>query len=124
MRTDISNRKLKRLFSIIWVLVIFIGTTFPNSDITVGANVLVPHVDKIAHFTMYFILQLLLMWQFDEIKTGRFQIRILLLVCAYGILLELIQKYFLVDRFFESYDIIANITGAFMGIILFHRIKT
>lgn len=73
---------------------------------------------------MYFTLQFLLQWQYEDRMNKRLEIRIFIMVCSYGILLELVQQFFLKDRFFEIFDIIANITGALMGILFFHFIKT
>ncbi len=85
---------------------------------------LFPHADKIVHFIMYFFLQVLCMRHNGILNLKNKTTLIFGLVIFYGIFLELVQGYFLVDRFFENYDIIANITGAFIGIVFFNFIKS
>ena len=87
-------------------------------------NILGPHGDKVAHFGMYFILQYLFCL---SIHGSRFRQKLLLtflVTATYGIIMEVIQHVFLESRFFEIPDIIANITGALSGILLFHFLKT
>jgi VanZ family protein len=86
--------------------------------------VLFPHADKVVHFGIYFILQVLVMWAFARKDNP---LTIILSFCfsvIYGILLEGIQHFFLPDRFFEIFDIIANITGALSGLLFFKLFKT
>lgn len=117
-------RKLEKSLAVIWAIVIFAASVMPSDNISIESNMLFPHADKVVHFGMYFILQLLFMrYDSSEVK-GKNKVIIFILVVSYGFIIELIQGYFLVDRFFENYDIIANITGALMGILFFNRIKS
>ena len=45
-------------------------------------------------------------------------VKVVLALLTLGIILEIGQFYFLVGRYFEMYDIIANIIGASAGIAL------
>ena len=119
-----SERTLKVLISTLWILLIFVFSTVLKPNISIEKNILFPHADKLAHFVMYFILQLLLMYQYENRICKRKELKIFISVCTYGILLEVFQHLFLADRFYEIFDIIANITGAFSGMLFFHFIKT
>ena len=119
-----AERTLIELFSTVWILVILIFSTVLKPNISVEENILFPHADKVAHFGMYFILQLLLMFQYENRIFKRKEFKVFISVCTYGVLLEGFQHFFLAERFFEIFDIIANITGAFTGILFFHFIKT
>ena len=117
-------RKLEKWLAPCWAIVILVLSIMPTSDMSIHSDMLFPHADKVVHFTMYFILQVFSMSNNLLASKRRNDIFIFSLVAAYGVLMELIQGYFLVDRFFDYYDIIANITGALMGNLFFNRIKS
>ena len=119
-----GTRKLSAGLSVSWVLIILIFSTISQANISVDYHILLTHVDKFVHFSMYFILQLLLMWNYHCSDLINKHEKIFLSVCFYGLALELIQYIFLKDRFFEIFDIIANITGAFVAFLFFQLFKT
>ncbi|HHM21213.1 MAG TPA: hypothetical protein ENJ20_04225 [Bacteroidetes bacterium] len=88
-------------------------------------GVQLPHLgispDKIGHFGAYFLLGWFVLAGLK--KTGRQSRRTALLamtgVSLYGVLLEAIQWAFFPHRYFEVWDMIANITGAFLSCYLF-----
>jgi len=101
-----------------WAIVIFILST--------GASVQLPEsifsADKIGHFAAYFVLTTLLLWAIHsngKWKTN-WMFSMLFLASAYGTLLEFVQWAFFPNRFFEVWDMIANITGACIATFLFH----
>lgn len=112
------------MFSALWLLIVLVLSTISKSNIAIEEDILLPHADKLAHFGMYFVLQILLLWQFENRSTPKIQRRIFFAVCIYGIVIELTQQLFLADRFFEIFDIIANITGALVGKLFFQYFKT
>lgn len=73
--------------------------------------------DKIAHLVCYGILSGSIWYVLRRKK-----VIILSLVIIYGIIIEWIQYSFFPQRFFEFYDIIANIIGAIIGIWLVDKI--
>lgn len=82
-----------------------------------------PYLDKLVHFTMYFILMLLIAWECK--KTGMnmlvwkgFAIAVLLSIGT-----ELGQKYLMAGRNFEVLDILSNIVGSLSGVILYQWIS-
>ena len=115
---------LEKWLAPLWAVVILVACIIPVDDMSIDSNVLVPHADKVVHFLMYFVLQVLLLNHNSKFG-NKFSIWIIfMLTVGYGFLIECIQGYFLVARFFENYDIIANITGALTGILFFNRIKS
>jgi VanZ family protein len=117
-------RKLEKYLAPLWAIVVFIVSILPADDITIDSDMLIPHADKVVHIMMYFILQVAMMRKRQSGMEDKNKVIIFILVSGYGVFIELFQGYFLADRFFEIYDIIANITGALMGILLFNRIKS
>lgn len=48
----------------------------------------------------------------------------LIISTTYGIGMEVVQYTFFPGRYFEFWDIVANISGAFAGVILFRKFIT
>ena len=76
------------------------------------------HVDKIVHMAMHGILGFLL--KRDRLTTKS----AFILSFFLGLAIEFCQGYFLPSRYFEIYDLIANIIGYFIGIGLYNLIKS
>lgn len=77
--------------------------------------------DKIGHLAAYGLLAWLI---FRGLKlTGQYHFKKIALtiigVSFYGITLEIVQWAFFPNRFFEVWDMVANITGACLSLILF-----
>lgn len=117
-------RKLEKWLVYIWIIIILVISTVPIRSIRSDGDVFLPHADKVVHFLMYFVFQILLMNH--NLQFGRKASKAVLFIMSfgYGFLLECIQGYFLVERAFDNYDIIANITGALAGSIFFNIIKS
>ncbi len=84
------------------------GVNFPSSfsDLI--------ELDKIGHAAFYCVLTVLLYRSMRAIEWEKFSSFAFSLVVAssYGILLEIVQYTFFPGRYFEVYDIVANIIGA------------
>ncbi len=79
--------------------------------------------DKFAHFGVYLLLTLSLFWAFSKHKSlnAKNIIYAILISSGYGILLEIGQYYIFPGRYFELFDIVANISGS-IGSLLFLKI--
>ncbi|NND07194.1 MAG: VanZ family protein [Saprospiraceae bacterium] len=101
-----------------WLIAILIISILPGRSIPKVGLGFFDHLDKIAHFTVYAILSILMAYEIYE-RRGNLDLRGLVtiwLICfAYGLLLEIVQLMFLSDRSFEFPDIIANIIGSLVG---------
>lgn len=73
--------------------------------------------DKIAHLSFYTIFSFLWSMSLRETNTGKNFV--LFFSVSFGILMEICQFYLFNGRSFELYDILANIIGSFLGVILF-----
>ncbi len=83
----------------------------------------IPHLDKVVHFTFYFVMVLLafLAKIKGEFQTnGRFKLlwHIVLLAIVYGIIIEAIQHIATDDRHGDPLDALANSTGAIVGMLV------
>lgn len=80
----------------------------------------IPNLDKMVHFTFYFVLVVLMYWgwkkqiSFQGLHQNTF-IKIFVIACAYGFAIEIMQGLFTADRYFELLDEAANATGAAVG---------
>ncbi|QQS28452.1 MAG: VanZ family protein [Sphingobacteriales bacterium] len=108
----------KKILAGLWaVLILALSALTPPSV----ADFRIPYIDKVAHFTMYFILTLLLYLAFKpgkDIHVGRI-ISIPLISFLYGLLMEFAQKKFFSGRSFEINDIVANLTGILFAVAVF-----
>jgi len=75
--------------------------------------------DKIAHLSFYTIFSFLWSMSLRETNTGKNFV--LFFSVSFGILMEICQFYLFNGRSFELYDILANIIGSFLGVILFKK---
>jgi VanZ family protein len=83
------------------------------------------HADKIAHIILYAILSLLLLYAFSKNfgLDSKVFIYAIIISGLFGIFIEMIQSVMNFGRSFELLDILANITGAFVGASIYKRIK-
>jgi VanZ family protein len=79
-----------------------------------------PYADKLVHFTFYFVAAILGCLFLRERFRGDLKRNIAITITAitviiYGIIIEVIQGVFTVDRTGDIYDALANCFGAFCG---------
>lgn len=100
----------------IWALVILILST--------GATIQLPETifspDKIGHLIAYCLLCGLILWanKEEQVASQKATLWTAIGVSLYGIMLEYVQWAFFPDRFFEVWDMIANITGAAIAVFV------
>ncbi|MBK6680035.1 MAG: VanZ family protein [Ignavibacteriales bacterium] len=115
-------QKINKQKIALWVLVgywiiLFLGTTLPSSNLPD-----VPSGDKLNHFAGYAVLSFLLFTYLklksaDTVDEIRIFQKSFIIASVYGILDELHQIP-IPGRFFEWYDILADINGAALGLAL------
>ena len=91
-------------------------TLLPSEEIPNTGLLNIPFGDKLGHAIAY--LSLGFSWHLVCQKFSKSEIKVLIGLFSLGFVLELSQFYFLVGRYFEMFDIIANIIGAIAGIAL------
>lgn len=102
-----------------WGAVILILSLMPGKNLPeVPWDIANP--DKLAHAFVYLSLTFLIAWGFYQKKQlNRKTIFLALFISIfYGILLEIVQYGFFPDRYFELLDIIANIIGSILSLVL------
>jgi VanZ family protein len=116
-----NTTSVLKYFSIafIWSVFIAVVSFVPNSSLPeVKLNFFEP--DKLAHAAVYCLLNASLLWGFwqnERLKSRTIWLSFGL-SCAYGILIECAQYAFFPGRYFEFYDIIANMIGSLPGLIV------
>ncbi|WP_422084220.1 VanZ family protein [Ulvibacterium sp.] len=83
-------------------------------------NIQIPHLDKIIHFTFYFVAAILGLFSFRKrIKSGTSLLKIItgLFLClvVFGIIIEVIQQRYTMTRAGDVFDALANTIGALIG---------
>ncbi len=108
------------ILPLLWAGFIAVLTLIPGSALRSPKLLTFSHADKIVHLIFYTILAYLLLRATKKSKTPpKTKNMILVLVITYGIALEYAQKYTNMSRSFENLDIIANIGGVFVGMLIF-----
>lgn len=77
------------------------------------------HADKLGHFVFYGGMSFLILNAFTHKWKFKYVSALLLSIC-YGILIENLQDVLNGGRHFDYFDIIANISGAFIGTLVFY----
>lgn len=107
---------LYRILTSIWAVVIFILSTMPGQQLPRIEWLMTP--DKLAHAFVYGILAIGCYQSLENV--GQKAIFAGLLASSYGIAMELIQYGFFPGRYFELWDIVANISGAFIALLIWN----
>jgi VanZ family protein len=100
------------IISAIYVIILFLGATF----IKLG-DFSTPGSDKGLHFIGFFILTILLIFTFKNYTAKRVYLKSLIVAIIIGIIIEIIQL-FIPTRTFSWYDLVADLGGIFLGMVL------
>lgn len=108
--------------AILWHLLSLVLLCLPGSTLPTGAWLTAIHADKLVHIGMFGLLCLLWCLAVGHLtltpaSRNRYFILILAGCVAYGTAMEFVQKYWVVNRSFEIWDIAADAAGAVCGYI-------
>lgn len=112
--------------NILWAIVIFILCSIPGNDLPKTSMITIPHFDKIVHFGMFFIMGIFLFAEISiQTKLKRTSITsvILLVITIYGGIIEYLQQNYFTNRSGDYWDLIADILGGIIAIILYPWLK-
>ncbi len=113
--------------AILWSFVIIILSILPGKTMNSFSFSDLWNIDKLGHLLVYGIHTILLLQGFrqlnKEILIGHC-ISALLLSVLLGFSIEIIQDSFFPDRHFDILDLIANIIGSIVGLIIYNFLKT
>jgi len=108
--------------TIAWAMIIFGLSIMPGVSLPAMSwmDYLAP--DKLAHAIVYGIFSYLAIraYSADNQVLSKHLILAVLVTSGYGVLMELIQGNFFPQRFFEVPDIIANIIGSLIGVLIYN----
>lgn len=110
--------------NIMWAGIIFTLCAMPGKDIP-DPGVDIPHLDKVVHFGLFFVMSLLIRNTFEY--EAKCSIRLIRLFCilfafAYGGILELLQHYFF-NRTGDWLDLLADAAGGMAGCLFYPELK-
>ena len=105
-------------------LLVLILSTIPGNSLHKVPIIEIPNLDKLIHFIMYFSLATSLL--LDVYKVRSFvSFRVVWFTIfysfLYGILMELLQKYFVENRTSDILDVLANTVGLLFAIFFFFK---
>ena len=131
------KKKTSIILVIIWMIIIFIMSSFNADTSSSQSNIIVNFISnifninninllsfiirKLAHFTEYFILGILLYNCF--IISFNMNLYIPIIICIMYAISDEIHQLFVSGRVFQVRDIIIDTCGGIIGIILFHIYK-
>ena len=117
-------KTVKPTFSIIWAIIIVFLSLLSFQNIEKDNIQLIPHVDKIIHTFMYFILSFLLSYELKlSAKTSFLRIIYVFISCSvFGTIMEILQL-FSVYRTTDFIDVLFNISGTIIGITAYYTYK-
>ncbi|HRB53929.1 MAG TPA: VanZ family protein [Bacteroidia bacterium] len=109
---------------LMWGLFIFILCAIPGKNLPHYSWADLLSVDKLVHFTLFFILILLLKraWLFIYKGVSSYNLIAIAIGVIYGGSLELMQSYFYTDRSGSWFDFLANSLGAICGVLFFEKL--
>jgi VanZ family protein len=109
----VLSKKIFFFLAILWT----IGVTVLSlaSLGSIGSTIKVPYKDKLVHFTFY--LMFVLLWSLF-FRQSKYNYKILFAAISYGIVMELCQHLFTTKRTADVLDVLANTTGAVVGLLI------
>ncbi len=103
---------------LLWLLIIFYGLLVPANALPIKPFLNIPHFDKIVHFSLFFVLCLLLIRPLKVLKWKPYLLAPLIAITMGG-LLELGQRYLTSSRSSDFYDFLANTTGVLVSLLFY-----
>ena len=115
----------QNLLAIIWSIVIIILCSIPGQKFPDTSFLEIPHLDKVIHFGLYFILATVTIKGFHNqdkvlgLSSSPFLCTVVYSI-SLGILIEILQHYFIPFRQGDAYDVFANAGGSITGALLIY----
>lgn len=109
-------KKSIRVFAFLWLLFISILFFLPGSALPNDGFFSLPYFDKYVHAGFFAVL--LFSWRFFFDADKRFTWILFGLAFCYGLTVEVIQHYLVVNRSFDLLDVAADMLGAAAGLIV------
>jgi VanZ family protein len=106
-------KQLRQVSAVVWFMFTTVLLVIPGDALPKGPPIDIPFFDKWVHMFLFAVLS----WLSCGFATGQGdRLKILTAVIVYGIAMEFVQKYFVVNRSFDLADIVADSIGALLGV--------
>lgn len=106
--------------AIVWFVIMCILFFLPGSDLPQANWLEVIYFDKIVHIGLFAVLIFLCRSSFD-LDLNHYNWRLLFSAVLYGLAVEFIQKYWVPNRSFDLFDLLADSIGSVLGLIVWLR---
>ena len=122
MESKIKLHPYYALVAIVLTVAVFYVSLLPKQEIP-EVNLL--QVDKLVHFTLYFLLTVIYFFGFFRTKNNSLWQKLTpaLVAISIGLIVEFLQHFATSTRFFDVFDIFANALGAFFGFYLLKKLS-
>jgi len=115
------KKNIATVLLVLWISFIAVISLVSFSKIS---QIKIENGDKYVHFVLYFVLTILLFY--SKIWNANFSKKVKLLICllisvSFGIIIEVMQKEFTVNRQFEWGDVFANTLGSFIALLFLYK---
>jgi len=108
-------KQLQKAAALLWFIVTTVLLVIPGNALPKAPPIEIPFFDKWVHVVLFGILS----WLFCAFaKSIPDKVKILVVVIIYGIAMEFVQKYLVINRSFDIVDIVADSIGAVLGVLL------
>ena len=118
---------IKLLPAIIWFILSLVLLTLPGGDLPKISWMDNLQIDKLIHVFLFFVLVTLFFWGIVSSKPGIANKRVLVFIALaallYGIVMEFVQKYWVPNRSFDEWDIVADGIGSGLPLFFIVPIK-
>jgi VanZ family protein len=107
--------------AILWAAFVFVMCSMPPKDVDKISLINFPEMDKVAHFTFYFVLTFMLLWG-DKKSMKHSKKRTLSWVVGailYGITIEILQGLYFTGRSASVFDASFNTLGVLLSLTVF-----
>ena len=110
-----------KALAISWIIIITTLFFLPGSTLPKEDWLSKIYFDKWVHIGLFAIL--IFLWRSAfEWKIANYNITLLLLAFLYGLAVEIIQQQWIPNRSFDIYDILSDLTGSILGLLIWLRV--
>lgn len=110
-----------KIVAISWLLIMCVLFFLPGSDLPKANWLDQIHFDKWVHIGLFAVLLFLWRSSFDY-QVNRYGLLLLAAALIYGFMVELIQLYWVSNRSFDLYDVVADMTGSALGLWMYRTV--
>jgi len=107
------------LLSVIWTIVSLLALFIPEETVGVQPSLSIPGLDKVGHFVLFAIWSYLIAKAISEKQKSINPLIFCVVFALVAVLTEVIQNH--IGRSFEWLDILADILGIIIGLLIFRR---